>query len=103
MQDMEKIQGWRLLAQRAKFRANNLAKLCGISARHLQREFQRCLGCSPQDWLDEQRIMASMPRLCAGEPVKSVAFDLDFRQSSHFCRKFKEITGMTPSEFSFDR
>src|SRR5581483_9701131 len=90
---------WKELAERARYDAKNLAALCRISSRQLQREFRRQLGRSPQDWLDEQRISAARRLLLAGEPLKKVAADLGFKQTSHFCRRFKSINKMTPSAF----
>jgi len=65
----------------------------------LERVFQRQLDCAPQRWLNEQRILAARQMLQDGNPVKKVAFDLGFKQSSHFCRQFKSFTGNTPSQF----
>src|SRR5262249_39702852 len=76
-----------------------LARFCGISIRQLQRRFREELSRSPQCWLDEQRIVAAEKLLILGYQVKRVAFDLGFKQSSHFCRQFKSRKQMTPSEF----
>lgn len=90
---------WKDLAVSARYDAKNLAKLCGISGRQLQREFRRQLGRSPQEWLDDQRIVAARQLLLSGEPLKKVAADLGYKQTSHFCRQFKSKNNMTPSEF----
>ena len=91
------------LAAKANYDSRALAKLCNLSTRQLQREFRRCFGLSPQQWLDEQRLNAAGPLLLSGEPVKKVAYDLGFKQTSHFCRKFKVQHRMTPSEFVSQR
>jgi len=90
---------WEQLVESAGFDANQLAKLCGFSPRQLRRVFQRRLGRSPQAWLDEMRVWAAQDLLLAGQPVKDVASELGFKQSSHFCRKFKEQFNLTPSAF----
>lgn len=92
-------QRWEELAEAVNFNAGELARRCGISIRQLQRDFRRCLGRSPQDWLNEQRIKAAQKPLLAGETVKKVAYDLGFKQPSHFCRQFKSFKSVTPSEF----
>ena len=94
-------QRWQQQAESAHFDATELAGLCQLSIRQLQREFRRCLGRSPQDWLNERRIIAARRLLLAGQPVKRVAFELGFKQSSHFCRQFKSFNNLTPSEFVF--
>ena len=90
---------WEKLAPTALYKAKNLARLCRLSSRQLQREFRRFLERSPQDWLNEQRIIAAEKMLLAGIPVKVVALELNFKQASHFCRHFKSWRTMTPSEF----
>lgn len=94
---------WKQLAEAANFNARELARLCRLSDRQLQREFCRYLGRSPQDWLNEQRIEAARQLLLSGLPVKRVAYELGFKQSSHFCRQFKEAGNLTPSEFVLTR
>jgi AraC-like DNA-binding protein len=94
-----KTEEWQGLAGDAQYNARNLAKLCGISNRQLQRRFQREFGRTPQEWLDEQRIKAAGQLLLLGEPLKKVAFDLGYKQTSHFCRKFKSKFKLTPSQF----
>jgi AraC family transcriptional regulator len=90
---------WEGLAESAHYNARELARLCDLSLRQLQRRFRREFGRSPQDWLNEKRLLAARTRLLCGEPVKRVALELGFKQPSHFCREFKRMNHMTPSEF----
>jgi AraC family transcriptional regulator len=94
---------WEELAVTARYDAKVLARLCGLSARQLQREYRRVLQCSPQSWLNERRMAAARSMLQAGVPVKRVAFELGFKQPSHFCRQFKSYNRLTPSEFAATR
>jgi AraC family transcriptional regulator len=96
-------QRWEEMAAAANFDAKELARLCQLSIRQLQRDFRRCLGRSPQDWLNERRILAAQQLLLAGQPIKRVAFELGYKQPSHFCRQFKSISSMTPSEFVWNQ
>ncbi|HXF10542.1 MAG TPA: helix-turn-helix transcriptional regulator [Desulfuromonadaceae bacterium] len=91
------------LAVTAHYEAKELARLCDISPRQLQREFRRRFGCSPQNWLNERRIQAAQQLLLLGQPVKVVALELGYKQTSHFCRHFKQQLNMTPSQFIRDR
>jgi AraC-like DNA-binding protein len=86
----------------AHYDATELARLCALSTRQLQRYFSRTLKRSPQEWLNEQRIEAARQNLLSGWPVKRVAFELGFKQVSHFCRQFKLYNQMTPSQFVSD-
>ena len=90
---------WEALAGAARYDAKELAKLCGLSVRQLERNFRRRFARSPQDWLNEQRIAAARRLLLSGQLVKVVAFELGFKQPSHFCRHFKEYCRLTPSRF----
>jgi AraC-like DNA-binding protein len=92
-------QRWEELAEAAHFNAKELARLCQVSTRQLQRDFRRCLGRSPQDWLNERRILAARELLLAGQSIKWVAFELGFKQPSHFCRQFKRFNHVTASGF----
>jgi transcriptional regulator GlxA family with amidase domain len=94
------MRGWEDLAVAARYDARELAKLCDLSVRQLEREFQRQLARTPQDWLNEQRIKAAQQMLLSGQPVKKVALDLGFKQVSHFCRQFKIQNNITPTQFA---
>jgi AraC-like DNA-binding protein len=91
---------WEIMAETAHYDANELAKICGISTRQLQRHFRRCFHCSPQNWLNERRLLLAKALLLSGESVKKIALDLGFKQPSHFCRQFKSWNKMTPSQFA---
>lgn len=94
---------WEALAEKAHYNANELARLCGVSPRQLQRHFRRIFHCSPQSWLNERRLAVAQALLLSGESVKKVALDLGFKQTSHFCRQFKSQNKLTPSEFIFSQ
>ena len=102
--DMERlllVDGkWEGLAETAHYNSSELARLCGISTRQLQRHFRRSFYCSPQSWLNERRLLAAQHLLLSGESIKKIALDLGFKQPSHFCRQFKIRNKMTPSEFA---
>jgi len=90
---------WEQLAESSGYNAKALARLCSLSVRQLERDFRRDLGRSPQDWLNELRIKISQQLLLSGNPVKRVAYELGFKQPSHFCRQFKSRYKLTPSQF----
>jgi len=92
-------QQWEELAGRANYDAGELARLCRLSDRQLRRQFRRRLDRTPQDWLNERRLIAARELLLSGQAVKEVAFNLGFKHSSHFCRQFKTFHHLTPSEF----
>jgi transcriptional regulator GlxA family with amidase domain len=89
---------WEALASEAQFRASELAKILGISLRTLQRYFRAKYNCTVSDWLRELRLATARARLPNCESVKEVAFDLGYKQPSHFTRDFKQRFGVPPRE-----
>jgi AraC-like DNA-binding protein len=92
-------RAWLKLAREAKFSAANMAALSGITLRQLERHAQKVLGCTPQIWLDEQRMVAAQVLLLDTDTVKEVALELGYTQASHFCRQFKAYYEMTPTRY----
>ena len=90
---------WLNLAIQAEFRASVLARMIGISRRQLERYFQRHFGDSPQAWMNKQRIIKAAYELEYAESVKEVAYNLGFKQVSHFCREFKDFHGQTCTDY----
>lgn len=90
---------WDRLAADSVYNSRKLARLKGVTPRQLQRIFQTQFGRSPQQWLNEQRVLAAKGLLRIGAPIKKVSNDLGFKQTSHFCRQFKIMNGLTPTQF----
>ena len=96
---LDRIRDWTDLAKRAEFDCQRLACLCDVSLRQLERysklRFARC----PQSWLNDLRLIEAQRLLKSGLTIKEAAYALGFKQASHFCRKFKSYTGVTPTRF----
>lgn len=77
-----------------------LAVTAGWSHEHLTRMFVKHTGMSLQRALQEIRINKAC-RLLAQEllTVKQITYFTGFQSESHFCRVFKKIRGLTPSEY----
>lgn len=93
-------QNWEQLAAQANYRPSQLASLCTVSLRTLQRHFSGRYGMTLGEWLRDVRINQAYTRLKAGETIKVVAYDLGFKQPSHFSRVFKQVHGVSPSEIA---
>jgi AraC-like DNA-binding protein len=91
---------WETLAVQAKFCPHALATLCNVSLRTLQRRFDRTYGMPVGHWMRQLRLARAYNRIACGETVKSVAYDLHFKQLSHFSRVFKEAYGVAPTLIS---
>ena len=95
----EGIWRWILLASRSNYDAAQLARHCHLSTRQLRRIWRNVFGETTQAWLNGQRMIAGARCLLTHACVKATAYELGFKQVSHFCRRFKEVYGMTPSQF----
>jgi len=91
------IQDWLTLGQQANWSVTKLAKLCGVSARTLERYFIWKVGKIPKAWLIEQRQRRAMELLRSGCLVKETAAELGYRYAHHFSRAFKVYWGFSPS------
>jgi AraC-like DNA-binding protein len=91
---------WENLAVQAQYRPCQLAKLCNVSIRTLQRHFAKQSGMTLSGWLRDVRLNQAYSRIIAGEPIKAVAYDLGFKQLSHFSRVFKAVYGVAPRSVS---
>jgi AraC-like DNA-binding protein len=80
------------------FRVSEVARYVGVSPRQLRRIFARHVGCSPEGWLREARLQAALRMLPGAVSVKQVAYDLEFRHLTQFCRDFRARFGSTPSD-----
>ena len=96
---LERISDWAPLAQEARYRAAELAKLTRVSLRQLERFFMEHFRRPPQDWLDELRLIKAAVLLVSGHRVKEIAPTLGFRQVSHFSRRFVQYFGCRPIQF----
>ena len=71
----------------------------GVCPRQLGRYTHATFGNSPQEWLDEQRLIMAVAMLRKNIAVKEVALTLGFKQTSHFSREFKLRYGLSPTAF----
>jgi transcriptional regulator GlxA family with amidase domain len=94
------VQEWEVLAQKAGYRARELADLCQTSLRTLERHFQKHYGVTVSEWLRELRLKQAYTSLQTGKSVKEVAFEHGYKQVSHFSREFKSQFGVSPSLLS---
>ena len=82
------------------FGAEDLAAAMGMSRSTLYRRLEPLLGLSPMDALWEYRLQQAAQWL--GETsitVSEVAYGVGFKSVPHFCGKFRERFGATPSGY----
>jgi len=93
------IQQWLKMAEESTYSALVMSKNLEVSPRQLRRYTHTRFGRSPQDWLNEQRLIRAGQMLKKVRMVKTVAFQLGFKQVSHFSREFKLRYGVPPTDF----
>lgn len=77
-----------------------LARGAYMSAGHLSREFKRAYGESPYSYLMTRRIERAMALLRRGDvSVTDACFAVGSSSLGTFSTRFRELVGMSPSEF----
>ena len=94
---VSRTDSWEVLAAESNYRPTELARLCHVSLRTLQRRFAQNYGMTISDWMRQIRLAKAYARVVSGESIKVVAYDLGFKQLSHFSRVFKQVHGVAPS------
>ena len=94
---LEFVQQWESLAVKAGYRPSDLAALCQISLRTLERHFQKNYGVTVSKWMRDLRLGKAYESLKQGKSVKEASFDHGYKQVSHFSREFKNHFGISPS------
>jgi AraC-like DNA-binding protein len=85
---------------------DDAAKVLGVHADHLIRQFSREFLISPHQYVLSKRINASRRLLLDGMTASEVAVQVGFYDQAHLTRYFKRLVGTTPGRFrkahSFD-
>jgi len=77
-----------------------LARGVHMSAGHLSRQFRRAFGESPYSYLMTRRIERAMALLRRGDlNVTEVCFEVGCSSLGTFSTRFKELVGMSPSDY----
>lgn len=77
-----------------------MAERCSLSSSHFNRLFRSLLKMSPSEYLLSLRVQEA--RRMLADPSKSLAnisVSAGFFDQSHFSKRFKKATGLTPTEY----
>ncbi|MBT7614723.1 MAG: GlxA family transcriptional regulator, partial [Rhodospirillaceae bacterium] len=76
-----------------------IAKMTGVSSRHLERLFRKHLGQTPQLFYRELRLRQARSLLRSSDlPVSDVAYSLGFSTPSYFAKCYFELFGLLPRD-----
>lgn len=90
-----------LAASQGRLRVGPLCAELGVSARHLSRRFSAQIGLAPKAVARQLRFAAVRRRLEApGERSwAELAHETGYFDQAHLIREFRELAGITPTEF----
>ena len=79
---------------------DELARICGISPRHLMRGFKQLTGTTLHSYVEEVRLGRAKVMLIETDlPLKTISWKLGFAHASSFSSAFQRALGVTPTEF----
>lgn len=81
----------------------DIAAYVGVSRSTLFRQFRRCLGISPKEYLDRYRIRRAAYLLRhTNLTVNSVSISVGYDNGLYFSKVFKKATGVNPSKYRLE-
>ncbi|MBS4194257.1 AraC family transcriptional regulator [Lederbergia citri] len=78
---------------------HELADICGYHPTYFTSIFKESMGCTPKQFLINERIRKAKHLLLEAKTVEEVSIKLGYTSIHYFCRNFKLITGLTPTEY----
>src|SRR5688500_3862759 len=87
------------VAKQARYNLHEIADLCHVSVRQLERFFKHSHDRTPRAWIADLRIQEAKRLLSSGLSIKEIAYSVGFKHPSHFCRAFKQWTGSSPGGY----
>ena len=76
-----------------------LADIAGLSLSQLNRQFKSIFLITPQQYIQKKRLEHAIELLEEDYSITEISIKCAYADHSAFCRKFKEMTTMTPSQF----
>ncbi len=81
-------------------KVDDIARRVGLSRSRFFEQFRRCVGTSPQHYLDCSRVAIATRLLSTtNRPLIELADELGYGNHSNFTRFFTQHVGVSPSEF----
>ena len=77
----------------------DMADMCSMSEYHFIREFKKCEGKTPHEYVVSASVERAKLMLDTGLKINEISSELGFSDPLYFSRVFKKYTGMSPSEY----
>lgn len=95
---IDNIAGYISVNFNKNLNVRELAMQAGYSYDHFRKIFKKYLGISVNDYILNKRIKAAHEMLLTEKYyLKQIAVDCGFNSVAHFCTKYKEVMGDTPT------
>jgi AraC-like DNA-binding protein len=78
---------------------SELTRIAGISVAQLERYYKRVFHLTPRQMIQKVRLEHAHRLLQGDLPITAVALQCGYTDHSAFTRQFKELTGLTPSQY----
>ena len=79
----------------------DLAQMSGIGETYYRNIFIAVFGMPPTKYIQQYRVEKAKELLVtSSRSVEEIAVAVGFANSSYFCKVFKSVTGLTPSDFA---
>ncbi len=82
-----------------KLTVNEIAAKIGYNRSHISELFRRETGYTIADFILQKRIEAAKSLISGGISLSEIAQILCFSSQSHFCQRFRSVTGISPGEY----
>jgi len=77
-----------------------LAEACHLNEEYFRKQFKKVYGISPKQYIIDTRLNIAKQMLSEGiHKINIISEKCGFSNQYHFCRLFKDKTGVTPSEY----
>jgi AraC family transcriptional regulator len=82
---------------------DEMAQSVGLSTAHFARMFRKSTGETPHQFVLRQRLERAKAMLCAPDArVLDVAVACGFKTQQHFAQVFRDVCGISPTEYRQD-
>lgn len=96
-QELERVIGYLETGFVDEVTVESLAGIAGISVPHFNRRFRQLLRLSPMEYVLSLRIQDAQRQLVtSNRSIGEIAIGTGFCDQSHFTKRFRKVTGMTP-------
>ena len=80
-------------------RISEIVQASSVSSRHLRRLFREYVGVGPAQYLRLSRFIKALHLMDAPLSLTEIAHAALYCDQAHFCRDFKEIAGVSPTQY----